>query len=91
MPVIRALRSEFDDVRVLANRPFAALTTGSDLVLDDPRLAPFFIAVAPRDLPQKYREYFGQHDLVIAYVHDPLNHFETNVRACGVSTVVRGP
>ena len=51
--------------------------------------APFFIPKAK--LPQRWFEYFGQHDLVLSYLHDPARIFEQNVRACGVQKFVVGP
>ncbi|MDQ2867450.1 MAG: glycosyltransferase family 9 protein [Verrucomicrobiota bacterium] len=87
LPAIDALRASFR-VEILANRALAPLSHG-EMFLDDPRLAPFF-GSSP-SLPEKWRSHFGQHDLVISYVHDPERIFERNVRACGVAQFLRAP
>jgi heptosyltransferase-2 len=89
LPVVRALRTEFGQVNVLANGNFAELIGRSNVALDDPQLARFF-ANSDR-LPERWRAFFAQHDLVVSYLHDPEKQFEANVRACGVSNYVRGP
>jgi heptosyltransferase III len=87
LPIIRALRTEFDEVDVLANRRLAQLTGNGLYALDDRELAPFF--VVDGDLPQRWRDYFNQYDLIVSYLHDPDGAFANNVGAG--STFIVGP
>ena len=56
--------------------------------LDEADFAPVFVRGA--ELSKKWREYLGQHDLVISYLHDPEKVFETNLREFGVARLVAG-
>jgi heptosyltransferase III len=76
-------------VNVVANRKFAELGADKMFVLDDPDLAPFFTANA--DLPSRWCRFFGGHDLILSYLHDPNGIFEKNVRRCGVERLIVGP
>jgi heptosyltransferase-3 len=56
--------------------------------LDDVDLAPFF-AASP-ELP-RWCHLFGEHALVLSYLHDPKGVFERNVRSCGAEQFIVGP
>jgi heptosyltransferase-3 len=89
LPIIRALEGRFTAINLVANHKFAELGADKNFALDDPDLAPFFTADA--DLPPHWRRYFGEHDLVLSYLHDPNRIFEGNVRRCGVNNFIAGP
>ena len=96
LPAIHALRDAFPDaeINLLANKAISSLALET-VEIDDIRsldvsgLVPVFIRGG--DLPEKWQEYFRQHDLVISYLHDPEKSFETNLRDLGVARVVAGP
>jgi len=43
------------------------------------------------DLPGELADYFASFDLIISYLYDPDGVFETNLRRCGVQTLICGP
>ena len=96
LPAIHALRDAFPDaeINLLANKAISSLALET-VEIDDIRsldasgLVPVFIRGG--DLPEKWQEYFRQHDLVISYLHDPEKSFETNLRDFGVARLVAGP
>lgn len=89
LPIIRALRKRCGEVSVLANRQLAELASDALFALDDPDLAPFFVANA--ELPQRWRDFFSRHELVVSYLHDRATTFEQNLRTCGVRNFQAGP
>jgi heptosyltransferase-2 len=52
-------------------------------------LAKFFASNS--ELPAELVDYFASFDLVISYLYDPDQIFETNLRRCGVRNLVHGP
>jgi len=77
----------------LANKAIAPLALEAVEIngirgLDEADFAPVFVRGA--ELSKKWREYLGQHDLVISYLHDPEKVFETNLREFGVARLVAG-
>ena len=95
LPAIHALRDAFPDaeINVLANKAIAPLALEAVEIngirgLDEADFAPVFVRGA--ELSKKWREYLGQHNLVISYLHDPEKVFETNLREFGVARLVAG-
>jgi len=52
-------------------------------------LSSFFAANS--ELSAELADYFASFDLIISYLYDPDQIFETNLRRCGVENLVRGP
>ncbi len=52
-------------------------------------LASFFAKNS--QLPPELATYFASFDLVISYLYDPDGIFESNLRRCGVDSLIRGP
>ena len=52
-------------------------------------LARFF--ARDSELPGELADYFASFDLIISYLYDPDGVFETNLRRCGVQTLICGP
>ena len=42
------------------------------------------------ELPAEMADYFASFDLIISYLYDPDGVFETNLRRCGVPTLICG-
>lgn len=43
------------------------------------------------ELPAELADYFASFDLIVSYLYDPDQIFETNLRRCGVENLIRGP
>src|SRR6187551_2651377 len=43
------------------------------------------------ELPPELADYFASFDLVVSYLYDPDQIFETNLRRCGVENLICGP
>ena len=52
-------------------------------------LASFFAKNS--ELPPELVSYFGSFDLIISYLFDPDEIFETNLRRCGAEEILKGP
>jgi heptosyltransferase III len=96
LPAIKLLRDRFPEARleILGLKQIAALAEKrfyADVIrsLDDPRLARFFAAYA--DLPAEFAAYFAKFDLIVSYLSDPDNIFETNVKRCSSAMFIAGP
>lgn len=96
LPAIRALLAAHPgaSLDLVANPSVAAIARDAFPVrairsLDDPALARFF--VRGTDLPPATRDYFAHADVIVSYLHDPGEVFETNVRRCSAARYVRGP
>ncbi|MEP7071402.1 MAG: glycosyltransferase family 9 protein [Verrucomicrobiota bacterium] len=57
--------------------------------VNDVTLAPFFSHRS--ELPEDWRGYFREHDLLVSYLHDPDGIFGANIRRCTDSTFLSGP
>src|SRR5882672_6518137 len=87
LPVLSALRERFPEaqIEVLGYPNVTALAVASDLAhgsasIESRALARFF---APRaELDSQLREYFSQFALILSYLYDPDQFFETNVKSC---------
>ncbi len=95
LPAIKLLRDNFPashieilgykQIVALAERRFYADATRS---IEYAGFASFFAKGAA--LPSELADYFRSFDLVVSYLFDPDNIFETNLRRCGVETLLVG-
>jgi heptosyltransferase-2 len=96
LPAIKLLRDRFPDahLEILGAKPIAVLAEKrfyADAVrsLDSASLSRFFARSS--ELPAELSEYFASFDLILSYLFDPDEIFETNVRQCGAATFLAGP
>jgi len=95
LPAIKLLRDNFPDSHIeilgykqivaLAERRFYADATRS---IEYAGLASFFAKGAA--LPSELADYFASFDLIVSYLFDSDKIFETNLRRCGVETLLVG-
>ncbi len=95
LPAIKLLRDNFPDSHIeilgykqivaLAERRFYADATRS---IEYAALASFFAKGAAR--PSELADYFASFDLIVSYLFDSDKIFETNLRRCGVETLLVG-
>ncbi len=97
LPAIRALAQHFSNATLDLLGPSRGITelarAGAKIDaigdVNDVTLAPFF---SPRsELPEAWRGYFREHDLVVSYLHDPDGIFGANIRRCTDATFISGP
>jgi heptosyltransferase III len=96
LPGLKALRDArpqahieilgYKHIALLAEKRFYAQAVRS---IEYARLARFFARNS--DLPAELADYFASFDLIVSYLYDPDQIFETNVRRCGVENLIRGP
>jgi ADP-heptose:LPS heptosyltransferase len=96
LPALKALRDArpqahveilgYKHVAVLAEQRFYAQALHS---IEYGPLARFFARNS--ELPPELAEYFASFDLIVSYLYDPDQIFETNVRRCGVENLISGP
>ena len=96
LPALKALRDArpqahieilgYKHIAVLAENRFYAQAVRS---IEYGALAGFF-ARNP-ELPRELGDYFASFDLIISYLYDPDQIFETNLRRCGVQKLICGP
>jgi ADP-heptose:LPS heptosyltransferase len=96
LPALKALRDArpgahieilgYKHIAVLAEKRFYAEAVRS---IEYGPLARFFAGNS--ELPADLADYFASFDLVLSYLYDPDQIFETNVRRCGVDNLVCGP
>src|SRR5215471_5639145 len=96
LPALKALRDArpqahmeilgYKHIAVLAENRFYAQAVQS---IEYSSLARFFARNS--DLPGELADYFASFDLIISYLYDPDGVFETNIRRCGVQTLICGP
>jgi len=95
LPAIKLLRDSFPDSHIeilgykqivaLAEQRFYADATRS---IEYAALASFFAKGAA--LPSELADYFASFDLIVSYLFDSDKIFETNLRRCGVETLLVG-
>lgn len=97
LPAVRALRERWPGARIecLGYPRTTALGEGRyyfDAVrsLERGTLAGFFVPPSKATLDLEWRNYFGDFDLVVSWLYDPDEAFETNVRRCGVPELWAG-
>jgi ADP-heptose:LPS heptosyltransferase len=96
LPALKALRDArpqahieilgYTHIAVLAENRFYAQAVQS---IEYGLLARFFARNS--ELPAELTEYFASFDIIISYLYDPDQIFETNLRRCGVENVICGP
>jgi heptosyltransferase-3 len=96
LPALKALRDArpqahieilgYKHIALLAEKRFYAQAVRS---IEYARLARFFARNS--DLPAELADYFASFDLIVSYLYDPDQIFETNLRRCGVENLIRGP
>jgi heptosyltransferase-3 len=96
LPALKALRDAWPDahleilgykhIAVLAEKRFYAQVARS---IEYGPLARFFARNA--ELPVELADYFATFDLIVSYLYDPDQIFETNLRRCGVENLICGP
>ncbi|MGE5212219.1 MAG: glycosyltransferase family 9 protein [Nitrospirota bacterium] len=96
LPALRALRDArpqahieilgYKHIAVLAEKRLYAQAVRS---IEYGPLARFFASNS--ELPPELADYFASFDLVISYLYDPDQIFETNLRRSGVENLVFGP
>src|SRR5688500_11020426 len=96
LPAIKLLRDRFPTahIELLANEKIAVLAENrfyADAIrsIESGPLAGFF---APDStLSSDWAEYFASFDLIISYLFDPENIFETNLKRAGARFFIAGP
>jgi heptosyltransferase III len=96
LPALKALRDArpqvhieilgYKHIAVLAENRFYAQAVHS---IEYGPLARFFARNS--ELPAELADYFANFDLIVSYLYDPDQIFETNLRRCGVENLIRGP
>ena len=96
LPALKALRDAqpqahieilgYKHIAVLAENRFYAQAVHS---IEYGPLARFFARNS--ELPAELADYFAGFDLLVSYLYDPDQIFETNLRRCGVQNLICGP
>src|SRR5256885_2611489 len=96
LPALKALRDArpqahieilgYKHIAALAENRFYAQAVYS---IEYGPLARFFARNS--ELPAKLADYFASFDLIVSYLYDPDQIFETNLRRCGVQNLICGP
>ena len=96
LPALKALRAArpqahieilgYKHIALLAEKRFYAQAVRS---IEYGPLARFFARNS--DLPAELADYFASFDLIVSYLYDPDQIFETNLRRCGVENLICGP
>jgi ADP-heptose:LPS heptosyltransferase len=96
LPGLKALRDArpqahieilgYKHIALLAEKRFYAQAVRS---IEYASLARFFARNS--DLPAELVDYFASFDLVVSYLYDPDQIFQTNLRRCGVENLFCGP
>jgi heptosyltransferase-2 len=96
LPALKALRDArpqahieilgYKHIAVLAENRFYAQAVRS---IEYGPLARFF--ARDSELPAELADYFASFDLIVSYLYDPDQIFETNLRRCGIENLICGP
>jgi heptosyltransferase-2 len=96
LPALKSLRDArpqahieilgYKHIAVLAENRFYAQAVQS---IEYGLLARFFARNS--ELPAELSRYFASFDLIVSYLYDPDQIFETNLRRCGVENLICGP
>jgi len=96
LPALKALRDArpqahieilgYKHIAVLAENRFYAQAVNS---IEHGPLARFFARNS--ELPPELADYFASFDLIVSYLYDPDQIFETNLRRCGAQNLICGP
>src|SRR5436309_11366909 len=96
LPAIAALRRHFPDahLEVLGYPHIIQLAVAGGLVnqvqsIEARALAGFFARRG--ELAEELTDYFSEFDLIVSYLYDPDEIFQTNVRRCSRAQFIAGP
>jgi ADP-heptose:LPS heptosyltransferase len=96
LPALKALREAYPDahIEILGYKHIAALAENRFYAqavrsIEYGPLSSFFAKNS--DLPGELADYFASFDLIISYLYDPSRIFGSNLRQCGVKTLLCGP
>ncbi|MCS7336627.1 MAG: glycosyltransferase family 9 protein [Verrucomicrobiae bacterium] len=96
LPAIAALRARFQDahLELLGYPHIAQLAAAGGLVdcvkpIEARGLASFFVRGG--QLPDEWKDYFSEFDLIVSYLYDPDGIFSENVGRCSFALFVQGP
>lgn len=96
LPAITALRDRFPQahLEILGYPHIAQLALAGGLVdrvqaIEARDLAGFF--ARDGELAENLRDYFSEFDLILSYLYDPDEIFQTNVRRCATGQFLAGP
>lgn len=96
LPAIRALRhaNPAAQIEILAHKQIAALAENRFYAqrvrsIESAELSRFFVRNG--ELPSELTTYFSQFDLIVTYLYDPNQIFETNLQRSRARKIVRGP
>lgn len=96
LPALKALRDARPEahIEILGYRHIAVLAEKRSYAqavrsIEYGPLARFF--ARNTELPAELADYFASFDLIVSYLYDPDQIFETNLRRCGVENLICGP
>jgi heptosyltransferase-3 len=96
LPAIAALRQQFPEahLEVLGYPHIVQLALAGGLVnrvqpIEARALANFFARNG--DLPEDLRDYFSEFNIIVSYLYDPDEIFQTNVKRCSPAQFIVGP
>jgi heptosyltransferase-3 len=96
LPALAALRQQFPHahLEVLGYPHIVQLAQAGGLVdrvqaIEARGLASFF--ARDGELPEELRDFFSEFDIIISYLYDPDNIFQTNVKRCSPGQFIAGP
>jgi ADP-heptose:LPS heptosyltransferase len=96
LPALKALREKRPEahIEILGYKHIAALAENRFYAqavhsIEYGPLARFF--ARNLELPAELAGYFASFDLIVSYLYDPDQIFETNLRRCGVENLICGP
>jgi len=96
LPAIAALRRQFPraHLEILGYPHIAQLALAGGVAdrvqpIEARGLAAFFARAG--DLPEELRDYFSEFDIIVSYLYDPDEIFQTNVGRCSPAQFIQGP
>lgn len=96
LPALAAVRRQFPDAQLelLAHPHIAQLAVAGGLIgrlhrLESAALAPFF--ARGTKLGGQAAAFFAGFDLIVSYLHDPGDFFQSNVARCSIARWINGP
>jgi heptosyltransferase-3 len=96
LPALAALRQQFPHahLEVLGYPHIVQLAQAGGLVdrvqaIEARGLASFF--ARDGELPEELRDYFSEFDIILSYLYDPDEIFQTNIKRCSPGQFIAGP
>jgi heptosyltransferase-3 len=96
LPALAALRQQFPHahLEVLGYPHIVQLAQAGGLVdrvqaIEARGLASFF--ARDGELPEELRDYFSEFDIIVSYLYDPDEIFQTNIKRCSPGQFIAGP